>query len=140
MVWGAVPEILIAGFETLVDAGVSPEIAYLECVSEVKLIADLIEERGIAGMREAISNTAEFGATLGGPRIVDDGVRQRMGEMLAEVRAGKFAEQLAGEEAAGYPRLKAARAAAKGLRVERRVQGVAAGRCSILSGDRSDAD
>ena len=66
VVWGAVPELLIAGFETLVAGGVSPELAYLECVGELKLIADLIEARGIAGMREAISNTAELGALLGG--------------------------------------------------------------------------
>jgi ketol-acid reductoisomerase len=119
VVWGAVPEILIAGFDTLVAGGVSEEVAFLECVGELKLIAELIEARGIAGMREAISNTAELGATLGGPRIVDAGVRQRMAEMLAEIRAGRFAEQLASEEAAGYPRLKAARAAAKALAVER---------------------
>ena len=79
VVWGAVPELLIAGFETLVAGGVSPELAYLECVGELKLIADLIEARGIAGMREAISNTAELGALLGGRRIVDDGVRAAHG-------------------------------------------------------------
>ena len=119
VVWGAVPEILIAGFDTLVAGGVSEQVAYLECVGELKLIAELIEARGIAGMRQAISNTAELGATLGGSRIVDAGVRQRMADMLGEIRAGRFAEQLASEEAAGYPRLKAARAAAKDLRVER---------------------
>jgi len=109
VVWGAVPEILIAGFETLVAGGVSPEVAYLECVGELKLIADLIEARGIAGMREAISNTAELGATVGGRRIVDAGVRERMAEVLQEVRAGRFAEQLRREEERGYPLLKAAR-------------------------------
>ena len=62
VVWGGVPELLIAGFETLVAGGVSPEVAYLECVGELNLIAELIEARGIAGMREAISNTAELGA------------------------------------------------------------------------------
>ena len=66
MLWGAIPELIHAGFETLVEAGFSPEIAYFECLTEVKLIADLIYERGIAGMREAISNTAEFGALEGG--------------------------------------------------------------------------
>jgi ketol-acid reductoisomerase len=119
VVWGAVPEILIAGFDTLVAGGVSEEVAFLECVGELTLIAELIEARGIAGMREAISNTAELGATFGGPRIVDAGVRQRMAELLAEIRAGRFAEQLASEEASGYPRLKAARAAAKAHPVER---------------------
>ena len=94
VVWGAVPELLIAGFETLVEGGVSPEVAYLECVGELKLIADLIEARGIAGMREAISNTAELGALLGGRQIVDPGVRKRMAQVLAEVRAGKFAAEL----------------------------------------------
>jgi ketol-acid reductoisomerase len=119
VVWGAVPEILIAGFDTLVAGGVAEEVAFLECVGELKLLAELIEARGIAGMREAISNTAELGATLGGPRIVDAGVRQRMADMLAEIRAGRFAEQLSSEEASNYPRLKAARAAAKALAVER---------------------
>jgi ketol-acid reductoisomerase len=109
VVWGAVPEILIAGFETLVAGGVSPELAYLECVGELKLLADLIEARGIAGMREVISNTAELGALLGGRRIVDDGVRARMAEVLAEVRAGRFAGELRQEEASGYVRLENAR-------------------------------
>src|SRR4029079_6919822 len=86
VVWGGVPELLIAGFETLVEGGVSPEVALLECVGELKLIADLIDERGIAGMPEVISNTAELGANLGGQRIIDDSVRSRMAEVLAEVR------------------------------------------------------
>jgi ketol-acid reductoisomerase len=109
VVWGAVPELLIAGFETLVEGGVTPELAYLECVGELKLIADLIEARGIAGMREVISNTAELGALLGGRRIVDSGVRARMREVLAEVRAGRFAAELTAKEGNGYPRLEAAR-------------------------------
>jgi ketol-acid reductoisomerase len=118
VVWGAVPEILVAGFDILVEAGVSPEVAYMECVGELKLIADLIEARGIAGMREAISNTAELGAVLGGPRIVDDHVRSRMREVLADVRSGRFAQALGDEAAADYPRLKAARAKARALAVE----------------------
>jgi len=109
VVWGAVPEILIAGFETLVENGVSPELAYLECVGELKLIVELIDARGIAGMREVISNTAELGALLGGKRIVDDGVRQRMADVLSEVRAGRFATELSDEEASGYARLERAR-------------------------------
>ena len=109
VVWGAVPELLIAGFETLVAGGVSPELAYLECVGELKLLADLIEARGIAGMREVISNTAELGAFLGGRRIVDASVRARMAEVLAEVRAGRFAKELSDEEASGYARLEKAR-------------------------------
>jgi ketol-acid reductoisomerase len=119
VVWGAVPEILIAGFDTLVESGVAPEIAYMECVGELKLIAELIEARGIAGMREAISNTAELGAVLGGPRVVDDHVRARMREVLDEVRNGRFAEALRDEATAGYPRLKAARERARSLAVER---------------------
>jgi ketol-acid reductoisomerase len=111
VVWGAVPELLIAGFETLVAGGVSPELAYLECVGELKLIAELIEARGIAGMREAISNTAELGALLGGRRIIDDSVRSRMREVLSEVRAGRFADELRKEEASGYSRLEQARRA-----------------------------
>ena len=118
VVWGAVPEILIAGFDTLVEAGVSEEVAYMECVGELKLIAELIEARGIAGMREAISNTAELGAVIGGPRIVDDAVRTRMREILTEVKAGKFSDMLRDEEASGYPRLRAARDMARRLNVE----------------------
>ena len=109
VVWGAVPELLIAGFETLVDGGISPELAYLECVGELKLLADLIEARGIAGMREVISNTAELGALLGGTRIIDSSVRERMSQVLSEVRAGKFAEALRREEEEGYPRLERSR-------------------------------
>jgi ketol-acid reductoisomerase len=119
VVWGAVPELLIAGFETLVAGGVSPELAFLECVGELKLIAELIETRGIAGMREAISNTAELGALLGGRRIIDQGVRERMSEVLAEVRAGRFAEELRREEALGYPRLEESRATARAALIEK---------------------
>jgi len=113
VVWGGVPELLVAGFETLVAGGVSPEVAVLECVGELKLIADLIDQRGIAGMREVISNTAELGANLGGRRIIDDSVRSRMAEVLAEVREGRFAEELRSEEASGYERLEKARADAR---------------------------
>jgi ketol-acid reductoisomerase len=118
VVWGAVPEILIAGFDTLVEAGVSPEVAFLECVGELKLIAELIEQRGIAGMREAISNTAELGAVLGGPRIVDGEVRRKMREVLDEVRSGRFAKALQQEADSGYPLLEKARADARAKAVE----------------------
>ena len=118
VVWGAVPEILVAGFDILVESGVAPEIAYMECVGELKLIAELIEARGIAGMREAISNTAELGAVLGGPHVVDDHVRTRMREVLDDVRSGRFARTLGEEAAQGYPRLKAARERARALAVE----------------------
>ena len=118
VVWGGVPELLIAGFDTLVAGGVSPEVAFLECVGELKLIAELIEARGIAGMREAISNTAELGALLGGSRIVDAGVRERMAEILEEVRAGRFADALRQEEASGYARLERARQEARRTLIE----------------------
>ena len=113
VVWGGVPELLVAGFDTLVAGGVSPEVAYLECVGELKLIAELIEERGIAGMREAISNTAELGALLGGRRIIDASVRTRMAEVLDEVRQGRFADELRQEEETGYARLEQARTEAR---------------------------
>ncbi len=118
VVWGAIPEILIAGFDTLVEAGVRPEIAYMECVGELTLLAQLIEQRGIAGMREAISNTAELGAVIGGPKIVDQRVRDAMRAILAEVKNGDFAALLKDEEASGYPRLQAARERARTLGVE----------------------
>lgn len=119
VVWGGVPELLIAGFETLVEAGVSPEVAYLECVGELKLIAELIEARGIAGMREVTSNTAELSAHLGGRRIVDAGVRERMAEVLREIRDGRFARELSAEESSGYARLEEARTEARDTLLER---------------------
>lgn len=118
VVWGAVPEILRAGFEVLVGNGVSPEVAYLECVGELKLIAELIEKRGIAGMREAISNTAELGAALGGPSVIDDAVRQKMEAVLSDIRSGDFARELERERDSGYARLRAARNKARGESIE----------------------
>lgn len=118
VVWGAVPEVLVAGFDTLVEAGVSPEVAYLECVGELKLIAELIEARGIAGMREAISNTAELGAVLGGKKVIDGNVKARMREILVSVRDGSFAAALKHEKAENYPVLIEARKRARALAVE----------------------
>jgi len=118
VVWGAVPQILEAGFDTLVAAGVQPKVAYLECVSELKLLAQLIEARGIAGTAEAISNTAEFGALTGGPRVIDASVRARMDEVLDEVRSGAFAQALGQEADGDYPRLRAARRAARDTALE----------------------
>jgi ketol-acid reductoisomerase len=106
VLWGAIPELIQAGFETLVEAGFSPEIAYFECLTEVKLIADLIYERGIAGMREAISTTARFGAMAGGPRIVTEETRAEMRRILAEVRDGRFTRTFVDEAAAGHPRMR----------------------------------
>ena len=118
VVWGGVPELLRAGFETLVEAGISPEVAYLECVGELKLIAELIDARGIAGMREAISNTAELGAVRGGPAVIGPEVRERMAEVLDSVRSGEFAKALRDDARGGYPRLKAAREAARSESIE----------------------
>jgi ketol-acid reductoisomerase len=105
VLWGAIPELIIAGYETLTEAGFSEEVAYLECLTEVKLIADLIHARGIAGMREAISNTAEFGALKGGTRIVTQDTRTEMRRILREVRSGGFVKDLIADAEADYPKL-----------------------------------
>jgi len=131
VLWGAIPELIHAGFETLVDAGFAPEIAYFECLTEVKLIADLIYERGIAGMREAISNTAEFGALKGGSRIVTADTRTEMRRILREVRAGLFVRELIADAESGHKRLRASRAEAAAHPIERvrdRLRSLAAGR------------
>jgi ketol-acid reductoisomerase len=107
VLWGAIPELIQAGFDTLVEAGFSPEIAYFECLTELKLLADLIYERGIAGMREAISTTARFGAMAGGNRIVTEETRAEMRRILAEVRAGKFTREFVAQAQAGHPRMAA---------------------------------
>jgi len=91
-----------SGFETLVGAGYQPEIAYFECLHEVKLIVDLIYEGGIANMRYSISNTAEFGDYVSGPRLIDDGVKKRMKEALANIQNGKFAKAWVREYKGGY--------------------------------------
>jgi ketol-acid reductoisomerase len=118
VLWGAIPELIYAGYETLVDAGFSPEVAYFECLTEVKLIADLIYARGIAGMQQAISNTAEFGAMKGGSRIVNADTRTEMRRILREVRSGAFAQDLIEDARAGYPKLKASRAKAAAHPIE----------------------
>lgn len=130
VVWGGVPELLRAGFETLVEAGISPEVAYLECVGELKLIAELIDARGIAGMREAISNTAELGAVLGGPAIIGPEIRDRMNVLLKSVRSGDFAKALSNEAESGYPDLRAARETARSQPIEQVYQ-----RLKRFSGD-----
>jgi ketol-acid reductoisomerase len=102
----------MAGYETLVDAGYAPEMAYFECVHEVKLIVDLIYEGGIANMRYSISNTAEYGDYTRGPRLIDEGVRKRMKEVLAEIQSGRFAKEWVLENTAGQVSFKAMRARA----------------------------
>ena len=127
VLWGAIPELILAGYETLVEAGFSPEVAYLECLTEVKLLSDLIYSRGIAGMREVISNTAEFGALKGGTRIIDQDTRTEMRRILREVRSGSFAQELIADAKAGYPRLKASRAQSAAHPIEgvgRRLRGL----------------
>lgn len=104
---GGVTALIQAGFETLVEAGYQPEIAYFECLHELKLIVDLIYEGGIGRMRYSVSNTAEYGDLTRGPRIVDDRTRAEMKKILAEVRSGEFAREWILENAAGRPVFKA---------------------------------
>ncbi len=104
---GGVTALVQAGFETLVEAGYQPEIAYFECLHELKLIVDLIYEGGIGRMRYSVSNTAEYGDMTRGPRIVDDRTRSEMKEILSEIRSGEFAREWILENLAGRPRFKA---------------------------------
>jgi ketol-acid reductoisomerase len=100
---GGVPALVQAGFDTLVEAGYQPEIAYYECLNELKLIVDLLYQGGYEYMRYSVSDVAEYGDLSVGPRIVDDAVKQRMREVLEDVRSGRFAEQLFADDAAGRP-------------------------------------
>lgn len=99
---GGMTWLILAAFETLVAAGYPPELAYLECCHEVKQVADLVYERGLSGMTEAISNTAEFGAYHAGPLLVDESVRQRMKQLLDLIQNGQFASKMADDHAAGF--------------------------------------
>ena len=98
---GGLTSLMQASYETLVEAGYSPEMAYFECIHEVKLIVDLIYEDGIANMRYSVSNTAEYGDFTRGPRIIDDATRQRMKQILAEIQSGAFAKEFILENRAG---------------------------------------
>jgi ketol-acid reductoisomerase len=100
---GGVPALVQAGFDTLVEAGYQPEIAYYECLNELKLIVDLLYQGGYEYMRYSVSDVAEYGDLSVGPRIVDDAVKQRMREVLEDVRSGRFAEELFTDDAAGRP-------------------------------------
>ncbi len=104
---GGVSALTKAAFETLVAAGYEPEFAYLECVHELKQVVDLLYERGLSGMRDAISNTAEYGDLTRGPRIVSDAVRAEMKRILAEVRDGSFAHEWIEEHRSGGKRFAA---------------------------------
>src|SRR5215203_3775755 len=98
---GGLTALLTAGFETLVEAGYQPELAYYECVNELKLIVDLIYEGGLAGMRYSISNTAEYGDYTAGPKIIDEAARDRMRTILADIQSGKWAKDWVLENQAG---------------------------------------
>ena len=98
---GGLTELITAGFETLVDAGYAPEMAYFECLHEVKLIVDLIYEGGIANMNYSISNTAEYGEYVSGKKIVDDKTKERMKEVLKDIQSGKFTKDWMKENEAG---------------------------------------
>jgi len=100
---GGTSALIKASFETLVDAGYSPEMAYFECANELKLIVDLIFEGGLSGMRDNISDTAEYGDLTRGPRVIDDDVRDNLDEVLEEVQNGEFAREWINENQAGRP-------------------------------------
>ncbi|MEM7429909.1 MAG: ketol-acid reductoisomerase [Pseudomonadota bacterium] len=106
---GGLVELIRAGYETLVDAGYAPEMAYFECLHEVKLIVDLIYEGGIANMNYSISNTAEYGEYVTGPRIITDETRAEMKRVLADIQNGRFTRDWIQEVKAGMPSFKATR-------------------------------
>lgn len=106
---GGITALIQAGFETLVEAGYAPEMAYFECLHETKLIVDLIYEGGIANMRYSISNTAEYGDFTRGPRVITDETKQEMRKILKEIQDGKFAREFILENQAGSATMKAMR-------------------------------
>ncbi len=100
---GGLSALIKAGFETLVEAGYQPELAYFECLHEVKLIVDLVVEGGLAKMRDSISNTAEYGDYTRGPRIVNADTKAEMGKILQEIQSGQFAREFVLENQSGKP-------------------------------------
>ena len=106
---GGVVELMKAGYETLVEAGYAPEMAYFECLHEMKLIVDLIYEGGIANMNYSVSNTAEYGEYVSGPRIVTEETKKEMKRVLTDIQSGKFARDWMLENHAGQPAFKAMR-------------------------------
>jgi ketol-acid reductoisomerase len=116
---GGVTALMQAAFETLVEAGYQPEVAYYECVNELKLIVDLIYEGGFAWMRHSISDVAEYGDLTRGPVVVDEHVRATFRKLLEDIRSGDFARELLAEEAAGRPRFRELREQAARHPVER---------------------
>jgi ketol-acid reductoisomerase len=115
---GGVSELVQAGFETLVAAGYDPEMAYFECLHEVKLIVDLIYEKGLAGMRYSISNTAEYGDYTRGKRVVTEETRASMRRILGEIQSGEFAREWIAENRAGQESFKRMRAEQAGTEIE----------------------
>jgi ketol-acid reductoisomerase len=115
---GGLTELITAGYETLVDAGYAPEMAYFECLHEVKLIVDLMYEGGIANMRYSISNTAEYGDYTRGPRIITEQTRAEMKRVLDDIQSGRFARDWVTENVAGQPSFKAMRKRAAGHPIE----------------------
>jgi ketol-acid reductoisomerase len=115
---GGLTHLIQAGFETLTEAGYAPEMAYFECLHEVKLIVDLMYEGGIANMRYSISNTAEYGDITTGPRIITAETKAEMKRVLADIQAGRFVKNFVLDNRAGQPELKAARKAAAAHPIE----------------------
>ncbi|HZP45270.1 MAG TPA: ketol-acid reductoisomerase [Candidatus Binataceae bacterium] len=115
---GGLTELIRAGYETLVEAGYAPEMAYFECLHEVKLIVDLIYEGGISNMRYSISNTAEYGDMTRGKRIIGEATRRAMKEILADIQSGKFANEWIGEYRDGLKNFKRLRSEAEKHPVE----------------------
>jgi ketol-acid reductoisomerase len=116
---GGIPELIKAAFDVLVEAGYSPEAAYLECLHEAKLITDLLYQRGLAGMREAISDTAEWGGYQSGRELVDGSVRNRMRAVLERIESGEFSRGWVEEHRSGKKEMLAMREDEKGLEIER---------------------
>ncbi|HYO39791.1 MAG TPA: ketol-acid reductoisomerase, partial [Nocardioidaceae bacterium] len=103
-------ELVMKGFEVLTEAGYQPEVAYFECLHELKLIVDLMYEGGIAKQRWSVSDTAEYGDYVSGPRIIDDSVKDRMQDVLADIKSGSFAQRFIDDQDAGAPEFKQLRA------------------------------
>jgi ketol-acid reductoisomerase len=115
---GGLTALISAGFETLVEAGYAPEMAYFECLHETKLIVDLLYEGGMGWMRHSISNTAEYGDYVTGPKIIDPGTKKRMQKALKEIQSGKFAKAFLQECADGKPNMTKWRAESKNSQIE----------------------
>ena len=115
---GGLTHLIIAAFDTLVQSGYAPEVAYFACLYEVRLIADIINRKGIASMRESISTTAEFGDYTRGPRVIGPATRSAMKELLGEIQNGQFASELEREIGAGMPTVKIARVRARTQLIE----------------------